>query len=294
MTHPSTLPNITEYPLFSRGKVRDVYDLGDKLLMIASDRISAYDVVMPTPVPGKGAILTQLSVFWFKHFNIPSHFITDDVDKYPADLHKYADVLHQRSMLVKKAKRFDVECVARGYLVGSGWQDYQKTGTVCGHHIPAGFQKSQELLPPIFTPAFKNDTGHDENITREATAKLLGETKAKKLESLTLDLYSRARAYAREKGVIIADTKFEFGEVDGQIILIDEVLTPDSSRFWPADKYVVGQEQPSYDKQFVRDYLSSLTWDKTPPGPELPPEIVNKTLEKYHEAYERLTGKEFK
>ncbi len=289
----SEIPEITEFPLFSKGKVRDVFDLDDKLLLVASDRISAYDVVLPTPIPTKGAILTQLSKFWFTKFNVPNHFITDKVEEYPESLHKYKDYLQGRSMLVKKANRFDVECVARGYLVGSGWKDYCDTGKVCGHTLPQNMQKSQIIDPPIFTPAAKIDTGHDENIDFETMCKMIDKDTSIQLREMTLDLYSRARDYAKTKGVIIADTKFEFGELNGEIILIDEVLTPDSSRFWPQDQYKVGVDQASFDKQFVRDYLSTLDWDKTYPGPELPAEIVEKTVEKYHEAYYILTGEKF-
>ena len=288
------VPDIKEFPLFSRGKVRDVYDLDDKLLMVASDRISAFDVVLPTAIPNKGAVLTQLSIFWFNHLNIPNHFITDQVKEYPEPLHKYEDYLKGRSMLVKKAKRFDVECVARGYIVGSGWKDYLATGKVCGHALPPNLKKCQRLDPPLFTPAAKNDVGHDENIDFETTAKMVGREVAEKLQTLTLEIYSKAREYALTKGVLLADTKFEFGEVDDEIILIDEVLTPDSSRFWPADQYEEGKDQPSFDKQFVRDYLADLDWDKTPPGPELPEDIVRKTSEKYLEAYQLITGKPFR
>ncbi len=294
MTTQQTAPQISEYPLFSRGKVRDVYDLDDKLLMIASDRISAYDVIMPTPITQKGAILTSLSIFWFEKLGVPNHLLSTNVEDYPQDLHKYKHYLQGRSMLVKKAKRFDVECVARGYLVGSGWSDYQETGKVCGHSLPAGMQKSQKLDTPLFTPAAKADSGHDENIDFDRCVQMIGQKNAESLRDMTLDLYSRARDYAATKGVIIADTKFEFGEVDGQIILIDEVLTPDSSRFWPASQYEIGKDQPSFDKQFLRDYLSSLDWGKTPPGPVLPNEIVEKTLAKYKEAHNLLTGKEFR
>jgi phosphoribosylaminoimidazole-succinocarboxamide synthase len=293
MIDTSSLPEIKEFPLHNRGKVRDVYDLNDKLLIIASDRISAYDVVLPNPIPRKGEILTQISLFWFEKLGFPNHLITSDVDEFPEPLQKYKDSLKGRSMLVKKANRFDVECVARGYLVGSGWADYCSTGKVCGHNLPDGLPKSAKLNPPLFTPASKNDTGHDENISFEKTVALIGQKKAEKLRDVTLEIYSSARAFALEKGVIIADTKFEFGEVDGEIILIDEILTPDSSRFWPASEYREGQDQPSFDKQFVRDYLSTLDWDKTPPGPELPSDIIEKTLEKYREAYKLLTGKDF-
>ncbi len=294
MTARQQIPEITEFPLFSKGKVREMYDLGDKLLMVASDRISAYDVVLPSFIPNKGAILNQLSVFWFKQLKCPSHFISDKLEDYPSELHKYKDYLQGRSMLVKKAKRFDVECVARGYLVGSGYKDYQATGSVCGHKLPPDLPKSSKLDPPLFTPAAKADTGHDENITFEKMVEMVGDDVANKLRDLCLSIYSQARSYAFEKGVIIADTKFEFGEVDGEIILIDEVLTPDSSRFWPESAYELGKEQPSFDKQFVRDYLSGLDWDKTYPGPELPDLIVEKTVAKYKEAYKLLTGEDFK
>lgn len=286
-------PLIEEFPLFSRGKVRDMYDLGDALLMVASDRISAYDVVLPTPIPEKGAILNRISAFWFEKLGVPNHLITYDVDQYPDALKPYRDILRNRSMLVRKAKRFDVECVARGYLAGSGWKDYQKTGAVCGHKLPEGLRNSDKLEPPLFTPASKNDAGHDENIDFATVARLVGQKTAEALRDKTLDIYSRAREYAAAKGVILADTKFEFGEVNGEILLIDEVLTPDSSRFWPAGEYQPGRDQKSFDKQFVRDYLSGLDWDKTPPGPELPDDIVEKTVAKYKEAYRLLTGNRF-
>jgi phosphoribosylaminoimidazole-succinocarboxamide synthase len=296
MSNPvtSSPPPITEIPLFSRGKVRDVYDLGDRLLMVATDRLSAFDVVLPTPIPGKGAILTQLSVFWFNHLGVPSHFISADLKDLPASLDRHRDYLRGRFMLVKKAKRFDVECVARGYLVGSGWKDYQATGAVCGHVLPPGLKQSCKLDPPLFTPAAKNDVGHDENIDFKTMEAMIGPADADRLRTLTLDIYSRARAYALQKGVILADTKFEFGVVDGKTILIDEVLTPDSSRFWPAAGYAEGREQDSFDKQYVRDYLNTLAWDKTYPGPSLPQEVVERTRSKYLEAYALLTGKEFR
>jgi phosphoribosylaminoimidazole-succinocarboxamide synthase len=296
MSNPATSspPPITEIPLFSRGKVRDVYDLGDKLLMVATDRLSAFDVVLPTPIPGKGAILTQLSVFWFNHLGVPSHFISADLKDLPASLDRHRDYLRGRFMLVKKAKRFDVECVARGYLVGSGWKDYQATGAVCGHALPPGLKNSCKLEPPLFTPAAKNDVGHDENIDFDTMVKMIGPADAERLKAMTLDIYSRARTYAATKGVIIADTKFEFGVVDGKTILIDEVLTPDSSRFWPAAGYAEGREQDSFDKQYVRNYLNTLDWDKTYPGPELPADVVQGTRRKYLEAFALLTGKEFR
>ena len=295
MSNPATSspPPITEVPLFSRGKVRDVYDLGDTLLMVATDRLSAFDVVLPTPIPDKGKILTQLSVFWFKHLNVPSHFLSADLEDLPASLDRHRDYLRGRFMLVKKAKRFDVECVARGYLVGSGWKDYQATGAVCGHVLPPGLKLSCKLDPPLFTPAAKNDIGHDENIDFKTMETMIGPKDAGNLRGLTLEIYSRARAYALRKGVILADTKFEFGVVDGKTILIDEVLTPDSSRFWPAAGYAEGREQDSFDKQYVRDYLNTLDWGKTYPGPELPLDVVKNTRRKYLEAYALLTGKEF-
>lgn len=290
----SSPPPITEIPLFSRGKVRDVYDLGDTLLMVATDRLSAFDVVLPTPIPDKGKILTQLSVFWFNHLGVPSHFLSADLKDLPASLDRHRDYLRGRFMLVKKAKRFDVECVARGYLVGSGWKDYLATESVCGHALPPGLRLSCKLEPPLFTPAAKNDVGHDENIDFKTMAAMVGGADAERLRDLTLEIYSRARSFALQKGVIIADTKFEFGVVDGQTILIDEVLTPDSSRFWPADGYAEGREQDSFDKQYVRDYLNTLDWGKTYPGPELPAEVVKNTRRKYLEAFALLTGKEFR
>jgi phosphoribosylaminoimidazole-succinocarboxamide synthase len=285
---------ITEVPLFARGKVRDVYDLGDRLLMVATDRLSAFDVVLPTAIPGKGAILTQLSIFWFNFLGMPSHFISGDLKDLPASLQKHGDYLRNRFMLVRKAKRFDVECVVRGYLAGSGWKDYLATGQVCGHTLPKGMKQSGKLEPPLFTPAAKNDIGHDENIDFAATVSMIGQENAERLRDLSLDIYSRARAHGLQKGVILADTKFEFGVVDGKTILIDEVLTPDSSRFWPAAGYMEGRDQDSFDKQYVRDYLQTLTWNKTYPGPELPQSVVDGTRRKYLEAFKLLTGKEFR
>lgn len=295
MNSPATAapPPITEAPLFARGKVRDVYDLGDRLLMVATDRLSAFDVVLPTPIPGKGAILTQLSVFWFGILGVPNHFLSADVKDLPPALARHADYLRGRFMLVKKAKRFDVECVARGYLAGSGWKDYLATGKVCGHALPGGLKQSCRLDPPLFTPAAKNDVGHDENIDYASVENMIGKDAAAELRSRTLDIYSRARAYALDRGVILADTKFEFGVADGETILIDEVLTPDSSRFWPAAAYAEGRDQDSFDKQYVRDYLNSLDWNKTYPGPELPEDVVRNTRRKYLEAYKLLTGKDF-
>lgn len=283
---------ITEVPLFHQGKVRDMYDLGDSFLMVASDRLSAFDVVLPTPIPGKGKILNQLSLFWFKLLDMPNHLITANVDEYPEVLKKHADYLRGRSMIVKKAHRHSVECIVRGYIVGSGWKDYQKTGKICGHQLPPNLQLCQKLEQALYTPSTKPDVGHDENISYEETFDIVGENVAKTLKNLSLDIYTKARDYAASKGIILADTKFEFGEIEGKTILIDEVLTPDSSRYWPADKYEIGKNQESFDKQYIRDWLETLDWDKTDPGPEIPPEIVKKTLEKYIEIFVRLTGEQ--
>jgi phosphoribosylaminoimidazole-succinocarboxamide synthase len=284
---PSELPGV---PLLARGKVRDIYDLGDQLLLVATDRISAFDAVSPTPIPGKGILLTQMSLFWFELLGFPHHLVTADAELFPAPLLPYANQLRGRSMLVRKARRFDVECVARGYLAGSGWKDYKSTGTVCGHELPRSLQDGSKLPEPIFTPAAKNDIGHDENVTRAHAAEICGPQVIQYLEEATLSLYAKASAHAESVGIILADTKFEFGLIDGRISLIDEVLTPDSSRFWPRDSWAPGQAQPSFDKQFVRDHYESLSWDKNPPAPELPAEVVEKTLEKYREAFMRLTG----
>lgn len=283
---------ITEVPLIHQGKVRDMYDMGDALLMVASDRLSAFDVVLPTPIPGKGKILTQLSVFWFKELGMPNHLITANVDEYPEILAPHKEYLRGRSMLVKKADRYDVECIARGYIVGSGWKDYQNTGEICGHALPEGLQLCEKLDPPLYTPSTKADDGHDENVPFETTVEIIGEKPAAELRDLTLDVFSRARAIAAEKGIILADTKFEFGTIDGVTTLIDEVLTPDSSRYWPADKYEVGKNQESYDKQYIRDWLETLDWNKEYPGPEVPADVVEKTVEKYIEIFVKLTGKQ--
>lgn len=286
--------NLPGVQLHSRGKVRDVYQVGeDKLLVVATDRLSAFDVVMAEGIPGKGRVLTQLSVFWFNLFRdvVPSHFLTAEVSEYPAELRRFADQLEGRSMLVKKAQPFPVECVARGYLAGSGWKDYRATGAVCGVKLPAGLTESARLDEPIFTPATKAATGHDENITWEQTVASVGEEAAEQLRSKTLLLYTRAREYAAQRGILIADTKFEWGRHGGEIILIDEALTPDSSRFWPQEGYQTGRPQPSFDKQFVRDYLESLKWTKQPPPPPLPATVVERTSEKYREAFRLLTGR---
>ena len=279
-------------PLFARGKVRDVYDLDDRLLIVATDRISAHDVVVPNGIPGKGKILTEMSLFWFDRLAglVRDHLITDNVDEYPEEVQPYKDQLEGRSMLVVKAERIDVECVARGYLAGSGWREYQQSGMVCGIPLPAGLQESSRLSEPIFTPATKAETGHDENISFDQMCEIVDPELAGRLRDLTLKVYAAARDYAEGRGIIIADTKFEFGLHDGGIVLIDEILSPDSSRFWDQEVYGPGRSQDSFDKQFVRDYLDTLDWDKTPPAPALPEEIVRKTLEKYREARDRLLG----
>jgi phosphoribosylaminoimidazole-succinocarboxamide synthase len=280
-------------PKLKSGKVREIFDLGDRLLMVATDRISAFDVVLPNGIPHKGAVLTQLSHFWFERFadRVPNHLLARAGDPLPPQLQPFADRLARRSMIVKKARPLAIECVVRGYLAGSGWKEYQRSQTVCGVRLPPGLQESSELPEPIFTPATKAETGHDENISFEQAARIVGAELAARVRDLSLQIYNAARDYARQRGIIIADTKFEFGLYEGELILIDEVLTPDSSRFWPADQYAPGRSQPSFDKQFVRDYLETLDWDKTPPGPALPPEVVAKTSAKYLEAYERLTGR---
>jgi len=274
------------------GKVREVFDLGDRLLFVATDRISAFDVIMPNGIPRKGEVLTQISHFWFARVAPfqPHHLLAGADDPLPAELQPFAAQLARRSMIVKKARPLAIECVVRGYLAGSGWKEYQQSQTVCGIKLPAGLQESSELPAPIFTPATKAESGHDENISFAEAARRVGANLAEQARAASLRIYTEARAYARQRGIIIADTKFEFGLFDGQLILIDEVLTPDSSRFWPADQYTPGRSQPSFDKQFVRDYLETLDWNKTPPGPVLPPEVVAKTSATYLEAYERLTG----
>jgi phosphoribosylaminoimidazole-succinocarboxamide synthase len=275
------------------GKVREVFDLGRELLFVATDRISAFDCVMPNGIPRKGEVLTQISYFWFAQTErlVPNHLISRAGDQLPTALQRFSEQLGRRSMIVKKAQPLAIECVVRGYLSGSGWKDYQKTGCVCGLKLPAGLRDSSRLPEPLFTPATKAETGHDENISFEEACKITGPEIASKARDLSLKIYSFAAEYALKRGLIIADTKFEFGLVDGTLVLIDEVLTPDSSRFWPADKYEPGRGQPSFDKQFVRDYLETLSWNKQPPAPALPPEVISKTTGKYLEAYERLTGR---
>jgi len=277
-----------------RGKVRDVYDLGESLLIVATDRISAFDVVMPNGIPDKGKLLTALSVFWFSKFGgeFPNHLIATDVADYPATLQPFRDQIEGRSMLVRKAEVVPIECVARGYITGSGWKEYRQNGTVCGISLPAGLRQCDQLHEPIFTPATKEETGHDINISFEVSVNAAGATVMTELRDRTLKLYRSAAEYARQRGVIIADTKFEFGKLpDGSLILIDEVLTPDSSRFWPADRYAPGRDQESFDKQFVRNWLETQPWDKTPPAPVLPHDVVEGTRRRYMDAYEKLAGK---
>jgi len=280
-------------PRHARGKVRDVYGVDDRLLIIATDRISAFDYILATGIPDKGRVLTQLSIFWFDFLRdvTPTHFLTANVDEYPAPMLNFRDQLEGRSMLVKRAKMIEIECVARGYISGSGWKEYREQGTVCGIRLPAGLRESDKLPEPVFTPATKAQTGHDENVSFEQVASLIGDDLARRLRDLTLDIYTRAARYAETKGIIIADTKFEFGFADDQLVLGDEVLTPDSSRFWPAETYKPGGAQFSFDKQFVRDYLESIRWNKQPPAPGLPDDVAAKTGEKYREAYRILTGR---
>jgi phosphoribosylaminoimidazole-succinocarboxamide synthase len=275
------------------GKVRDIFELGEALLFVATDRISAFDCVMPNGIPRKGEVLTQLSHFWFDQTEgiVPNHRVIGTSDPLPENLQPFAALLARRSMIVKKAEPLPIECVVRGYLAGSGWKEYRDRHTVCGIPLPPGLAESSELPEPIFTPATKAETGHDLNISFDEAAQIMGAAVAESVRATSLKIYSWARAYARQRGIIIADTKFEFGRLDGRIILIDEVLTPDSSRFWPADQYQPGRSQPSFDKQFVRDYLETLDWNKTPPAPALPPDIVAKTQAKYLEACQRLTGR---
>ncbi len=286
-----------DLPLYARGKVRDVFDLGDRLLIVATDRISAFDVILPTGIPDKGLVLTQLSAFWFEKTGdiVPNHFlrVVDDtrIEGVPVELPRE---LIGRAMLVRKAQRLDVECIARGYAVlgSAGWAEYHETGTISGIRLPKGLKEAQELFEPIFTPTTKAEEGHDENMTFDQAVELVGEQAANAMALRSLAVYRFGREYARERGIIIADTKFEFGWLDEEVILIDEVLTPDSSRFWPADQYRTGQTQPSFDKQYVRDYLTEVGWDRTPPAPELPSEVAARTGEKYRDAFHRLTGRE--
>jgi len=279
-------------PLWRRGKVRDVYDLGDRLLIVATDRLSAFDVVLPTGIPGKGVILTQLSLFWFQLLAdvVENHVLTARVDEYPAELQRHRAQLEGRSMIVRRTEPLPIECVVRGYLAGSGLKDYRASGAVCGVALPAGLVESSLLPGPIFTPATKAESGHDENITFERAAELVGAERAAQARDLSLEIYRRAARFAEQRGILLADTKFEFGLSQGRLVWIDEALTPDSSRFWPRDGWRPGRSQPSFDKQFVRDYLESLPWDKRPPGPALPPDVVESTRRRYREALARLTA----
>jgi phosphoribosylaminoimidazole-succinocarboxamide synthase len=283
------LPGLT---LLRRGKVRDLYAYGDELLLVATDRISAFDVVLPTPIPWKGAVLTQLSRFWFGMMRdlVPNHLVSADAGEFPPDLQRHREVLDLRSMLAVQAEMFPIECVARGYLAGSGWSEYRESGTVCGIPLPPGLRECDRLPEPVFTPATKAESGHDLNISYAEAARMIGEDQASRLRDLTLAIYARAAEYALSRGIIIADVKFEFGVYNGEIILCDEVLTPDSSRFWPRDRYEPGKSQPSFDKQYVRDYLEEIRFNKQPPAPELPPRVVEGTTAKYLEAYRLLTG----
>ncbi|MFH1977129.1 MAG: phosphoribosylaminoimidazolesuccinocarboxamide synthase [Pseudomonadota bacterium] len=281
--------------LLKRGKVRDIYDLGDKLLMVATDRMSAFDVVMPDPIPEKGKILTQISLFWFDIMKplIQNHVISSDVRDYPSDCRQYSDILNKRSMLVRKTEPLPVECVVRGYLSGSGWSSYQERGEVCGIMLPKGLKESDQLPEPIFTPSTKEEVGtHDINIDFDETVKIIGRKLAERVKELSIEIYIRGTKLAAQKGIIIADTKFEFGLVDNDVIIIDEVLTPDSSRFWPKDSYKPGGPQLSFDKQYLRDYLTSIKWNKKPPAPSLPKDVIDNTRSKYMEALKRLTGAE--
>jgi phosphoribosylaminoimidazole-succinocarboxamide synthase len=273
------------------GKVREVFDLGETLLFVATDRLSAFDVILPDPIPHKGAVLNQLSAFWFKRFSdVKNHFVTANFGEFPGNLQKFRDQLAGRSMIVRKTKPLPVECVVRGYLAGSGWKEYRESQSVCAIKLPPGLKLASPLPEPIFTPATKSDSGHDLNIDMDECQRILGDEMGERVRDLSLQIYSAGRDHAAHRGIIVADTKFEFGVVDGELLLIDECLTPDSSRFWPRDQYVVGQSPPSFDKQFVRDYLETLDWDKTPPAPKLPEDVIAKTSAKYADAFERLTG----
>ena len=283
------------FKVFKKGKVRDVYEIDDKLLLIVTDRISAFDYVLDEPIPYKGICLTQISKFWFDFFRdtVPNQMISADVSEFSDELKKHKEVLSGRSMLVKKADVFPIECIVRGYISGSAWKSYQKDGTVCKMKLPGGMKESEKLDEPLFTPSTKEDTGHDINISFEKMKEIIGEENAEKIKELSLKMYKDGAEYARKNGIIIADTKFEFGKVEDQIIVVDELLTPDSSRFWPADRYEPGKSQPSFDKQFVRDYLSDTGWDKNSQPPHLPENVILETQNKYQEAYEKITGKQF-
>ena len=293
-TAPLLETSLDGLTLHRRGKVRDVYEVGGDLLIVATDRISAFDYVLGSGIPDKGKVLTQLSGFWFERMSglVPHHLLSMDADAFPEPARRHADVLRGRSMLVRRTSPIPVECVARGYLSGSGWKEYQKSGTVCGITLPAGLRESERLPEPIFTPATKEESGHDINISEAEAGRLVGSALVDRLKELTLEIYTRGVAHAESKGIIIADTKFEFGQTGDELILIDEVLTPDSSRFWPRDQYEPGHGQPSFDKQFVRDYLEEIRWNKQPPVPSLPDEVVRRTREKYTEAFRLLTSRE--
>ena len=294
-TSPQSLIDLPGIKKLRSGKVREVFDLGETLLFVATDRISAFDVILPDPIPKKGAVLNQLSAFWFNKFGkIDNHFVTTEFNVFPKQLRPFREQLDGRSMIVKKTKPLAVECVVRGYLAGSGWKEYQQSQSVCGIKLPAGLKQASKLPEPIFTPATKAETGHDENIDMKRCAEILGPEIAERVKGLSLQIYSAGRDHAERKGIILADTKFEFGTINGQLLLIDEVLTPDSSRYWPADEYAEGQSPPSFDKQFVRDYLETLDWNKTAPGPKLPGDVIARTAAKYVEAFERLTGERLK
>lgn len=293
MEHSVSETNLEALNLIKRGKVRDIYDLGDYLLMVATDRISAFDVVMPNPIPEKGKILTQISLFWFEIMKpvLPNHVISANVDDYPEICRPYSDILRSRSMLVKKAEPLPIECIVRGYISGSGWNDYQISGNVCGIKLPEGLKESDKLPEPVFTPSTKAESGlHDVNIDFEQTVEKIGKPLAEKVRTLSLEIYNKGADLAYNKGIIIADTKFEFGLLDDDLILIDEILTPDSSRFWPRSSYKPGGAQKSFDKQYLRDYLLSINWDKKPPAPSLPQNVINNTRNKYLEAFQKLTA----
>jgi phosphoribosylaminoimidazole-succinocarboxamide synthase len=296
MSQPIKETDFPELNLLKRGKVRDMYDLGDSLLMVATDRLSAFDVIMPDPIPDKGIILTQISLFWFELMQslIPNHVIASKVEDFPAECQPYAEMLRGRSLVIKKAEPLAIECVVRGYISGSGWKAYQETGSICGIQLPEGLQESDRLPEPIFTPSTKAEQGdHDINIDFDQAAEIVGRQLAEKIRDLSLSIYAKGSAMAAEKGIIIADTKFEFGRIGDDIILIDEVLTPDSSRFWPRETYAPGGAQKSFDKQYVRDHLLALDWDKTPPGPELPQTVITNTRQKYLDALTQLTGSNY-
>jgi len=287
----------TDLPIdvINKGKVRDIYEIDDNLLLVVTDRISAFDYVLPNPIPSKGVCLNQLSKFWFEYTKdiVPNHMISTELDDFPEVLQDYSEQLEYRSMLVKKTKVIPIECIVRGYISGSAWKSYKKDGTVCGIKLSSGLRESEQFDEPLFTPSTKADTGHDINISFEKMKEIAGDDVSGQLKEFSLRLYTTATEYARKRGIIIADTKFEFGMLDDEIILIDEVLTPDSSRFWPADRYELGRSQPSFDKQFVRDYLNTTNWDKNSPPPQLPEEVIKETQRKYQEAYEKITGKKF-